>query len=136
MLLVHRSVFLFPFWMFNSKVCLPKWLFFNILTVKLNKKLTTMLPSLTFSWPKMEFSFAIVFDSFTFLLIHSISYLSYSKTFLLKFLFGCDVGCRCGWDPALLWLWCRPAATTPSRPLAWEPPYAAGAALEKAKDKK
>lgn len=64
-----------------------------------------MLPSLTFSWPKMEFSFAIVFDSFTFLLIHSISYLSYSKTFLLKFLFGCDVGCRCGWDLALLWLW-------------------------------
>ena len=26
-------------------------------------------------------------------------------------------------------LWCRPAATAPIRPLAWEPPYAAGAAL-------
>ncbi len=36
-------------------------------------------------------------------------------------------------DPALLWLWCRPAAAAPIRPLAWEPPYAAGAALEKAK---
>ena len=40
-------------------------------------------------------------------------------------------------DPALLWLWCRPVATAPIRPLAWEPPYATGAALEKAKkDKK
>ena len=36
-------------------------------------------------------------------------------------------------DPALLWLWCRPAAAAPIRPLAWEPPYTAGAALEKAK---
>ena len=34
-------------------------------------------------------------------------------------------------DPALLWLWCRPVATAPIRPLAWEPPYAAGAALKK-----
>ena len=34
-------------------------------------------------------------------------------------------------DPALLWLWCRPAATAPTGPLAWEPPYAAGAALKK-----
>ena len=29
----------------------------------------------------------------------------------------------------LLWLWCRPAAAAPIRPLAWEPPYAAGVAL-------
>ena len=36
-------------------------------------------------------------------------------------------------DPALLWLWCKPAATAPIRPLAWEPPYAAGAALKKKK---
>ena len=36
-------------------------------------------------------------------------------------------------DPELLWLWRRLAATAPIRPLAWEPPYAAGAALEKAK---
>ena len=39
-------------------------------------------------------------------------------------------------DPELLWLWCRPTATALIRPLAWEPPYAMGAALEKAKKKK
>ena len=33
-------------------------------------------------------------------------------------------------DPALLWLWCRPAAVAPIQPLAWEPPYASGAALK------
>ena len=33
-------------------------------------------------------------------------------------------------DPALLWLWCRPVATAPIQPLAWEPPYAAEAAQE------
>ena len=38
-------------------------------------------------------------------------------------------------DPALLWLWCRPAATALIRPLAWELPYAVGAALEKTKIK-
>ena len=36
-------------------------------------------------------------------------------------------------DPVLLWLWRRPAATVPIGPLAWEPPYAVGVALEKAK---
>ena len=41
------------------------------------------------------------------------------------------VGCRRGWDPALLCLWCRPAAVAPIGPLAWEPPYAEGAALKK-----
>jgi len=46
---------------------------------------------------------------------------------------SCGVGCRCGLDPVLLWLWCRLAATAPIRPIAWEPPYAAGAALEMAK---
>jgi len=35
-----------------------------------------------------------------------------------------------------LWLWHRPEAIAPIRPLAWEPPYAVGAALEKAKKKK
>ena len=30
----------------------------------------------------------------------------------------------------LLWLWRRPVATAPIGPLAWEPPYAAGAAQE------
>jgi len=49
---------------------------------------------------------------------------------------SCGVGRRCGLDPALLWLWCRPEATAPIRPLAWESPYAAGAALEKVKEKK
>ena len=44
------------------------------------------------------------------------------------------VGCRCHSDPALLWLWRRPAATALIRPLAWEPPYATGAALEKGKE--
>ena len=34
-------------------------------------------------------------------------------------------------DLALLWLWCRPAAAAPIRPLAWELPYATGAALKK-----
>ena len=38
-------------------------------------------------------------------------------------------------DPVLLWLWCRPAATALIRPLAWEPPYAAGAALKRPKNK-
>ena len=38
-------------------------------------------------------------------------------------------------DPALLWLWCRPAAVAPLQSLAWEPPYAISAAL-KSKEKK
>ena len=33
----------------------------------------------------------------------------------------------------MLWLWHRPVATAPIRPLPWEPPYAAGAALERDK---
>ena len=49
---------------------------------------------------------------------------------------SCGVGCRRGSDPALLWLWCRPVATAQIRTLAWEPPYAAGAAQEKAKTQK
>ena len=36
-------------------------------------------------------------------------------------------------DPALLWLWCRPAAVAPIGPLAWEPPYAMGEALKRKK---
>ena len=39
-------------------------------------------------------------------------------------------------DPAWLWLWWRPAAAAPIRPLAWEPPRAAGAALKKKKKRK
>ena len=49
---------------------------------------------------------------------------------------SCGVGRRHGLDPLLLWLCCRPAAVAPIRPLAWEPPYAAGAGLKKKKKKK
>ena len=35
-------------------------------------------------------------------------------------------------DLALPWLWRRPVAIAPIRPLAWEPPYAMGAAQEMA----
>ena len=48
----------------------------------------------------------------------------------------CGVGCRHSSDLTLLWLWPRPVATVPIRPLAWEPPYAGGAAQEKAKRQK
>ena len=41
-----------------------------------------------------------------------------------------------GLDPELLWLWRRLAATAPSRPLAWEPPYATGVTHVKAKRQK
>ena len=46
------------------------------------------------------------------------------------------VGCRRSLGPELLWLWHRLAATAPIGLLVWEPPYAAGAALEKAKRQK
>ena len=46
------------------------------------------------------------------------------------------VGHRLCLDLALLWLWSKPAATAPIRPLVWEPPYAAGAALKRQKTKK
>ena len=49
---------------------------------------------------------------------------------------SCGIGHRRGSDPTLLWLWRRPAAIAPIRPLAWEPPYATGVAVEKAKTKK
>ena len=49
---------------------------------------------------------------------------------------SCDVGHTHGSDLALLWLWCRPAATALIQPLAWEPPYAAGVALKSKKKKK
>ena len=46
---------------------------------------------------------------------------------------GCGVGHRRGSD--LVWLGCRPAATAPIRPLAWEFPYAEGEALKRQKTK-
>ena len=48
---------------------------------------------------------------------------------------SCGLGCRRGLDSELLQLWCRSAATAPIRPLAWEPPYAMGAGLEKTRKK-
>ena len=48
---------------------------------------------------------------------------------------GAGRGCSLG--PALLWLWCRPAATAaPIRPLAWELPDATDPALKEKKRKK
>ena len=51
---------------------------------------------------------------------------------------SCGVGCRLSSDSALLWLWLwrRLAAVAPIRPLTWEPPYAAGAALKRQLKKK
>ena len=49
---------------------------------------------------------------------------------------SCGIGLRHGSDLALLWLWRRPVAIARPRPLAWEPPYAAGAALKKKKERK
>ena len=46
---------------------------------------------------------------------------------------GCGAGHRQASDPTLLWLWGRLAATALFGPLAWEPPYAAGAAIKKKK---
>ena len=41
-----------------------------------------------------------------------------------------------GLDLVLLWLWCKPAAVAPIRPLAWEPLYVAGVALKRRKKAK
>ena len=49
---------------------------------------------------------------------------------------SCGVGRRRGSDLALLWLWCRLAATAPTGPLACEPPYALAVALKKTKKQK
>ena len=48
---------------------------------------------------------------------------------------SCGVGCICGLDGVLLWLWHRPAAAAPIRPLAWEPSYAVSVAIKKKKKK-
>ena len=44
---------------------------------------------------------------------------------------SCGVGCRCGSDPVLMWLWCRLAAEALIWPLAREPPYEASVALKR-----
>ena len=46
---------------------------------------------------------------------------------------SCGVGGRHGLDLGLLQLWSRPVTIPLIRPLAWEPPYALDAALEKDK---
>ena len=46
---------------------------------------------------------------------------------------SCDLGHIHGLDPALLWLWCRPATVAPIQPLAWELPCAVCVALKKQK---
>ena len=49
---------------------------------------------------------------------------------------SCGVGRRCGSDLACLRFWCRLTATALIGPLAWEPPYAMGVALNKTKKEK
>ena len=49
---------------------------------------------------------------------------------------SCGVGGRHGSDPKLLWMWHRPAAVAPIRPLVWELPYAAGVPLKRKEKKK
>ena len=44
---------------------------------------------------------------------------------------SCGAGLRHSSDLVLLWLWRRPEATVQIQPLAWEPPYATGAAQKK-----
>ena len=48
---------------------------------------------------------------------------------------SCGVGHRRGSDPLWLWLWHRPLTIALIRPIAWEPSYAEGVALEKTKKK-
>ena len=43
------------------------------------------------------------------------------------------IGHRCGSDPVWQRLWCRPAATVPIWPLAWELPYAVGMVLKRSR---
>ena len=48
------------------------------------------------------------------------------------------VGRRRGWGLTLLWLWLWHrllAAAAPIRPQAWEPPYAAGVAIKRQRNK-
>ena len=49
---------------------------------------------------------------------------------------SCGVGGRRGLDPTLLWLWHRPVAMAPIRPLAWGPPCAVGVAQRNSKKTK
>ena len=46
------------------------------------------------------------------------------------------VSCRHGSNLVLVWLWCRLAAAALIGPLAWQTPYATGAAPKRQKDQK
>ena len=46
---------------------------------------------------------------------------------------SCSISHRCGLDPVLLWLWCRPAAAAPIPALAQELPQGSGVALKRKK---
>ena len=48
----------------------------------------------------------------------------------------CHLGCRCGWNLVLLWLWGKPTAEALSQPLTWELSYAKGVAVKKKKLRK
>ena len=69
-----------------------------------------------------------------------LTYLGFQYDFLTKLRRGLrirhchelSVVCRHGLDSTLLWLWHGPAAAAVIQPLAWELPYAAGVALQKA----
>jgi len=43
---------------------------------------------------------------------------------------SCGRGCRHSLDPALLWLWLRPAGLASIRSLPWELPYATHVAIK------
>ena len=53
-----------------------------------------------------------------------------------RFAVSCGAGRRRGSNPTLLWPWCRPVATAPIQPVAWEPPCASGTAQEMARRQK
>ena len=53
----------------------------------------------------------------------------------VKVAMSCGVGRRQGSDPALLWLWRKPAAVALIRLPAWEASYAAGCGPKKQKKK-
>ena len=46
---------------------------------------------------------------------------------------SCGVGHIRSSNLALLWLWCRPGATAPIQPLAWEPQHVTGETLKRKK---
>ena len=48
----------------------------------------------------------------------------------------CGIGHRRSLDLTLLWLWCRLAAVALIGSVAWDPPYAVGAAVKGQKTKK